>query len=367
VLIITDEWCHHLLSFGLADILELARPCYENNGTAFTLAKDKGLTKWKPPVAGSSKRSFLKEAASRVYEDKLAHVYAESSIREVQKQMSKQRLHQHIQDLRTYRSNGQGLRVIRQSQDRPMSEWENVMSSLTRVHPPLPENNLTSHIPSFRPTSAIALEISNHISELPAAEIPPQPSLTPLVIQTATERTVAQPLLPTPSSSVVSGSRSSPRRTIAQPLLPTPSGSTISGAPDRTSIATSAMPSIIEHPLYTTQQSPHHLPYPDHPAFRTQRPHPATKEMDASLSSRGSSDSTRSSPAQIAHPVFHQHPAQVDIFDTPAYENTAGKAIHRIVEMGFTADQAREALRVTDAGDGLRVDRAVELLLSRQM
>lgn len=89
--------------------------------------------------------------------------------------------------------------------------------------------------------------------------------------------------------------------------------------------------------------------------------------MNVGLSSRGSSDSGRSSPATVAHPVFHQHPAQVHIFDSPAHENTAEKAIYRIVEMGFTADQAREALRVTDAGDGLRVDRAVELLLSRQM
>ncbi|KAF3008807.1 hypothetical protein E8E13_010590 [Curvularia kusanoi] len=360
-----DEWCHHLLSFGLAEILELARPCYENTSAAFTLAKEKGLTKWKPPLENSSKRSFLKEAASRVYEDKLAHVYAESSTRELQKQMSKQRLHKHIQDLRHYKSNGQG-RMIRQSQDRPMSEWENVMSSLMRVHPPLPENNLTSHIPTFRPTSAIAQEISAHISELPAAEIKPQALLTPLVTQPATQRVVAQPLLPTPSSSVVSGSYSSPRRTVAQPLLPTPSGSTISGARDRSSIATSAMPLIIEGPIFLTQ-SPQQVPFPDHPAFRKPRPHTATKEMDASLSSHGSSDSGRSSPAQIAHPVFHQHPAQVDIFDSPAYENTAGKAIHRIVEMGFTPEQAREALRVTDGGDGLRVDRAVELLLSRQM
>ncbi|KAJ8107924.1 hypothetical protein OPT61_g8532 [Boeremia exigua] len=163
-----DEWCHHLLSFGLATVLDFARPCYENNGTAFALADAKGLTKWKAPVHGSSKRSFLKEATSRVYEDSLAHLYAESSTRELQRQMSKQRIQQHIQDLKHCKSNGQPLRMIRQSQDRPMSEWEKVMSSLTRVHPPLPENNLTSHIPSFRPTSAIAQEISNHISELPA-------------------------------------------------------------------------------------------------------------------------------------------------------------------------------------------------------
>jgi hypothetical protein len=33
--------------------------------------------------------------------------------------------------------------------------------------------------------------------------------------------------------------------------------------------------------------------------------------------------------------------------------------------MGFTHEEAKEALRMTDLGDGLKVDRAVELLLSR--
>src|SRR5690242_2983902 len=128
ILTATDEWCHHLLSFGLATVLTLARPCDENNGSAFILADASGFTKCKPPVHGSSKRSFLKEATSRVYEDKLAHIYAESSTRELQRQMSKQRIQKHIQDLKHCRNNGQQLRVIRQSQDRPMSEWENVMS-----------------------------------------------------------------------------------------------------------------------------------------------------------------------------------------------------------------------------------------------
>lgn len=251
-----------------------------------------------------------------------------------------------------------------------MSEWENVMSSLTRVRPPLPENNLTSHIPSYRPTSAIAQEISTHISELPGVEITARALLPPLVTHAPSQRNVAQPLLPTPSSSTVSGSRFSPRRTVAQPLLPTPSASIVSAARDRTSVATSAMPSIIEHPNYLTQ-SPQQIPFPGQPAFRTQLSQPTRKETDISVDSRGSrssSDSERFAAAPIpSHPVFHQHQAQVDIFDSPAYENTAEKAIYRIVEMGFTAEQARDALRVTDAGDGLRVDRAVELLLSRQM
>jgi len=49
--------------------------------------------------------------------------------------------------------------------------------------------------------------------------------------------------------------------------------------------------------------------------------------------------------------------------DDGCIENTVDRAIYRIVEMGFTPEQARQALRKTDLGDGLRVDRAVELLL----
>lgn len=339
-----DEWCHHLLSFGLSTVLALARSWHQNNGVAFALAHMRGLTSWKPPVGGNTRRSFLKEATSRVYEDKLAHIYAESSTRELQRQMSKQRQQKLIYDLRHRKNSGEQLRVIRQSQDRPMSEWENVMSSLTRQHPPMPTNNLTSHIPSFRPTSAIAQEVSIHIAELPAGipTAPPAPrvALAPIITQ------------------------SPPRRTIAQPLLPTPPSSTVSGARDRSSIATT-MPSIIEHPAFRTQPPVPQIPFPDHPAFRAQRPF-VRKETVISLGSRSSSSSDGS--ALVAHhPVFQQHPAQADIFDSPAHENTADKAIYRIVEMGFTADQAREALRVTDLGDGLRVDRAVELLLSRQM
>jgi hypothetical protein len=68
-------------------------------------------------------------------------------------------------------------------------------------------------------------------------------------------------------------------------------------------------------------------------------------------------------PPLESHPVFVQHPLQHQIHQSNSAENTAEKAIYRIVEMGFTADQARHALRMTDMGDGLRVDRAVELLL----
>ncbi|KAL1311300.1 hypothetical protein AAFC00_001482 [Neodothiora populina] len=44
-------------------------------------------------------------------------------------------------------------------------------------------------------------------------------------------------------------------------------------------------------------------------------------------------------------------------------ENTADVAVAKIVAMGFSASQATEALKLTDMGNGLRVDRAVDLLL----
>jgi hypothetical protein len=44
-------------------------------------------------------------------------------------------------------------------------------------------------------------------------------------------------------------------------------------------------------------------------------------------------------------------------------QNSAEKAVFRIVEMGFTPEEAKGALKITDMGDGLRVDRAVEYLM----
>jgi len=61
-----------------------------------------------------------------------------------------------------------------------------------------------------------------------------------------------------------------------------------------------------------------------------------------------------------------QHPLQAALQDSDPSMHSADKAILRIMEMGFTADQARGALKLTDMGDGLRVDRAVEFLLRQQ-
>ncbi|KKY13832.1 putative f-box domain protein [Diplodia seriata] len=109
-------------------------------------------------------------------------------------------------------------------------------------------------------------------------------------------------------------------------------------------------PSSFQHQLYQQHQQQHNR----HHSL------PATTENNPSL------------PAHRAR-VSTQHPFQQQILSSSllsggnadAGANSAERAIFRIVEMGFTADEAKFALMKTDAGDGLRVDRAVELLLSR--
>jgi hypothetical protein len=61
-----------------------------------------------------------------------------------------------------------------------------------------------------------------------------------------------------------------------------------------------------------------------------------------------------------------QHPFQIAMQSADTAMHSPEKAIFRIVEMGFTADEAKSALKITDLGDGLRVDRAVEYLLRQQ-
>ena len=65
---------------------------------------------------------------------------------------------------------------------------------------------------------------------------------------------------------------------------------------------------------------------------------------------------------------------RVDVYNRISLQNFAGGvaedtsdlAVRRITSMGFSTIQARESLRMTDMGDGLRVDRAVDLLLRQQ-
>ncbi|KAF2689456.1 hypothetical protein K458DRAFT_413729 [Lentithecium fluviatile CBS 122367] len=345
-----DEWYYYLLTLGLSTVLDLAGPCRRSDASVFLIAGQHGCLDWKPPVDGSTRRNFLKEAASRVYEDKIMLTYAETSTKEVQRALSKQRIQKHISELRHRHQAGGDLPYIRQSQDRPMSDWEGVFKNLTRPRPGPAANNLVTHIPSLHSsgfTSALAKELSVAVSEM---------STAPPASQSPPRRTVAMPLLPSPPPTTVPSTRdrnsvatsqSPPRRTVAMPLLPSPPPSTVPSNRDRSSMA-STMPAIDEHPAFRRQEIIPEMPrLEEHPMFA----------QHARQTSGDSNDSAAS------HPAFQQHPLQRMVQEHDSSENSADRAIYRIVEMGFTPEQARLALRMTDLGDGLRVDRAVELLL----
>lgn len=101
-----------------------------------------------------------------------------------------------------------------------------------------------------------------------------------------------------------------------------------------------------------------------HPALRNDI-HPALRSAPHSRNVSAESDSSFYSVSSRSRASM-QHPMQAQMSNNAEADlaaNSSERAIFRIVEMGWTADEARHALMVTDLGDGLRIDRAVELLL----
>lgn len=88
--------------------------------------------------------------------------------------------------------------------------------------------------------------------------------------------------------------------------------------------------------------------------------------MPSTASARPSSPSSLWSSRHIS-PIIE---GRVEAFNRLSIANldgmadsTAELAVQKITDMGFTKAQATHALRMTDMGDGLRVDRAVDMLL----
>jgi len=85
---------------------------------------------------------------------------------------------------------------------------------------------------------------------------------------------------------------------------------------------------------------------------------PAPRPLSRSHSRHSSGSSAGGAAAT------QQHPRQLEMAD-PQAPNSVDRAVFRIVEMGFSPEEAKIALRETDRGDRLRVDHAVEYLLRK--
>lgn len=229
----------YILTLGLAPILDVATAlCQADSRCAFATAQSKGLTSWSAPFADASRSTFLHEAVSRLYEERICETFSPEQV-----QMKEMRSIRKARDTE-FRTRKLSVRSLQHPERTPGREWG-----------------------SFRSASESSVTPS-----MPARQAPPPPP-----------------------------PRIAPRRPLQRSM--------------------SVRSSYFPHQEPIAEELP---------------PYDMMRE-------RG-----------MLRP---------QVLDCDLSKGTSEKAIFRIVEMGFTSDEAKGALKVTDMGDGLRVDRAVEYLL----
>ncbi|KAF1991375.1 hypothetical protein K402DRAFT_416690 [Aulographum hederae CBS 113979] len=400
-----EEWQSYILTLGLSALLDLAQSATSKNPTAaFQTAAQNGWTTWQPPRHGGSRSIFLKEAASRVYEEKIAAAFSTvQQNRQEMKEINRQRAASHAAELRLRKQEGQGANweTISMSNDRPMSEWSAVMNTLGSpvaaqnqpaglIHPAL-RGSISS---TRRPTTA-STDTNVQVPRNPYAQkpLPASPGSSVSSLSTPTHGS-------TPHTNDLPSATSpfSPAITLTPATGMFPHG-VVSPQTSQQFQSIQSVPQEYHHEhqqRYMYQQAPavpmQTLTMQHQQAAQQSFFQPSHRRNSSGGSSSVSRPVTSHGPTQLQQqqrtpprtpsphlnypgppstmpPSPHrvQHPLQTAMSsDADPATNSADRAVFRIVEMGFTAEEARRALMCTDMGDGLRVDRAVELLLRRE-
>ncbi|KAL6722098.1 hypothetical protein ACLMJK_001204 [Lecanora helva] len=161
---VLEEWTYHLLTLAPPAVLDVTSPTTPTAAT-FAHARSRGFTDWTPPTISSA--TFLKEAVSRVYEEKVAlgHSPAPTSspaagsptiaIHPVSPHSqpasvddtiaARWRCARHAAEIRAKR-NDPSFNLVPTSEDRPMSEFPDVIKKL--------DANATSSAPAPSPLSS---------------------------------------------------------------------------------------------------------------------------------------------------------------------------------------------------------------------
>ena len=181
-----EEWTYHILTLAPPAVLDVTGPSSPTS-TTFAHARSRGYTHWTPPAFGVSRSTFLKEAVSRVYEERMAArrhpaVKTQSPIRsspispEQQQQqtwlpdatlISRQRCATHAAQIRRARQDP-NFRALPPSEERPMSGWPDVFDRLE--HSPSPT-------PSMPPMPQVQTQMSSQASYVSAAPSISTPNL----------------------------------------------------------------------------------------------------------------------------------------------------------------------------------------------
>lgn len=337
-----EEWSHYVLGLGLSVISDLAAKEPNPEATVFETAQHMGWTDWSVLKSGASRRTFLDEAVKRASLNLIAE--AEKSVSpvqrantEAQKKDRRSRGQSLANELKQAKRNA-NLKNVPYSQERPMSLWLHFQEQDGAQLPELVEDAIS-------PSSA-----------LPRATIDFGSDSLPQFEGLATSPDVLTPPL-----------YRSP------PVHQHQTGGTFSLFPPQTSPQHPALASPPTSSAYSPTGFGNQAASSSLSSTSTSGGRSSSSTGASSFTSRGGSPvHERNSGSHGVHPAFRNAAAvreSVDEYNglpsaAPVQENSVDCFVFRIVEMGFTAEDARHALRKTDDGKCLSVDRAVEWLLS---
>lgn len=360
--LLLEEWTYHLLTLGPTVVLEMAQaletplPTIITSATAegnassddettstssaataniaagFALAQARGWTKWQPPQYNGSRNSFLKEPVARLYEERVAAANQRLQHPRAQerKERSRQRLSNLAKEITLRRQNSSCRRLpfIDMAHERPMSVF--TVSRHGSRASSIRSNN------SVRTAAGVAAAGA-------AFRSPTIPEETPSEAGAAsTSSRGSHPSAPVSALTRPAATNSGPGSAISS-LSPASAAAPVAPATTTTTIAppprtTTPKPASPIKPVSPVKPAPRHRPPPVSPGLEDR--------VDAF---------EKMSLQQKQH-LMAAAAAGADAI-------TPDRAVAAIVAMGFSPAQAREALRATDLGEGLRVDEAVELLV----
>ncbi|KAL8650801.1 MAG: hypothetical protein Q9210_003613, partial [Variospora velana] len=133
-----EEWTYFLLTLAPPTVLDVTSP-HSPTATTFAHARSRGYTAWSRPPFGASRSTFLKEAVSRVYEEKMLQRHptiaisssptASSPTSPSDAQSSRERRAAHAAEIRAKRNNP-AFKALPASEERPMSNYPDVLEFL---------------------------------------------------------------------------------------------------------------------------------------------------------------------------------------------------------------------------------------------
>lgn len=147
-----------LLTLAPPTVLDVTCPKTPNSAT-FAYARSRGHTAWSPPPKGISRSTFLKEAVSRVYQEKMQQRRPVADATSPERSTSaasegttaavRQRMVEEIQAKRK----DPAFKALRPSEERPMSNFPEVLRKLENSPVATDDSSSTATISSLAPSS----------------------------------------------------------------------------------------------------------------------------------------------------------------------------------------------------------------------